>query len=74
MAGEVRITVDHGRCVGSTLCIQIAASTFSLNEHGQSTVVDPTGDTMEKIIGAAENCPMEAIRVDEVDTGAVLFP
>ncbi len=74
MAGEVRITVDHGRCVGSTLCIQIAPSTFTLNEHGQSIVTDPTGDTIEKIIGAAENCPMEAIRVEDVDSGAVLFP
>jgi ferredoxin len=70
---RLEITVDHHRCVGSTLCILLAPGTFILDEHGQSIVRDPAGDTVEKILDAAVQCPLAAIRVRDADTGEVLF-
>ena len=47
---------------------------FALTDEGQSCVIDAGGDPMERIVEAAENCPMEAIRVEDLRTGTVLFP
>jgi len=34
----------------------------------------PAGDSEEKILEAAENCPMSAIIVEDAETGEQLFP
>jgi ferredoxin len=74
MAAEVRVSVDHNKCVGSQMCIQTAPDVFALDENGQSTVVDANGDTRARVLEAAEQCPMEAITVVDVATGNILFP
>ena len=71
---EVRISVDHDRCVGSQLCIQFAPDVFALDENGQSIAFNPDGDTAAQILEAAEQCPMEAITVEDSATGHILFP
>jgi hypothetical protein len=47
---------------------------FRLNDDRQSEAVDPAGDPFEKVMEAAENCPMSAIIVEDADTGEQLFP
>jgi ferredoxin len=74
MARKVRITVDHNVCVGNTLCVTIAPKVFVLNEQRQSEAVSLEGDTVEKILEAAENCPVSAIIVEDAETGERLFP
>jgi ferredoxin len=56
------------------MCETIAPKVFRLNDNRQSEAVDPGGDTVEKIIEAAENCPVSAIFVEDADTGEQLFP
>ena len=68
------ITVDHDRCVGSTMCVQVADAVFSLDESGQSIVHDPTGADADTIVDAASQCPMEAITVVDEGSGETLFP
>ena len=51
-----------------------AANTFALNENRQSKVVNPDGDPEEKVLEAAENCPVSAITVADAETGETLFP
>jgi len=70
----LHITVDHDRCVGSRMCVQIAPRTFALDENGQSIVIDPGGDPRASILEAAENCPTMAISVVDPQSGCVLFP
>lgn len=70
----LRISVDHNRCVGSTMCVLVAGSVFALDESGQSTVADSNGASREDILDAAAQCPMEAISVDDSATGENLFP
>ena len=74
MARQLRITVDHDVCVGNDLCTNIATNVFALNEDIQSEVVNPEGDSEEKVLEAAENCPVSAIMVEDAETGETLFP
>lgn len=74
MARKLKVWVDHTACVGNAMCKSIAPKVFKLNENRQSEVVDPAGDTEEKILEAAENCPVSAIFVEDAETGEQLFP
>lgn len=74
MPRKLRVWVDPKVCVGNAMCEAIAPSTFRLNEQRQSEAVDPGGDTAEKILEAAENCPVSAIVVEDAETGERLFP
>lgn len=71
---KIRITINPFKCVGSTMCIQSAPLAFKLNERKQSMVTDPTAETLAKLREAAEQCPMSAIRIEDAETGAVIFP
>jgi len=74
MAHKVRVWVDHNVCVGNAMCETIAPKVFVLNANRQSEAVNPEGDTVEKILEAAENCPVSAIIVEDAETGERLFP
>jgi ferredoxin len=56
------------------MCVTIATKAFKLNENRQSEAVNPEGDTLEKLLEAAENCPVSAITVVDAETGERLFP
>jgi ferredoxin len=74
MARRLRITVDPEHCVGNGMCLVAAPRVFEHNADRQSTVMNPTGDPEDRILHAAANCPTNAIRVEDADTGEVLFP
>jgi ferredoxin len=71
---KLRVWVDAQACVGNAMCESIAPRTFRLNDNRQSEVFDPEGDSVEKILEAAENCPVSAIFVEDAETGERLFP
>jgi len=74
LARKLRVWVDHQTCVGNAMCEAIAIHTFRLNDNRQSEAVNPAGDSIEKIVEAAENCPVSAIFVEDAETGERLFP
>ncbi len=74
MSRRLDISVDHTRCVGNAMCVATVPGVFEHNENRQSTVIDPSGGTEEKILEAAFNCPTGAITVALADTGERLFP
>ena len=74
MARKLTITVDHDVCVGNDMCTNIATRVFALNDNLQSEVANPDGDPEEKVLEAAENCPVSAITVVDAETGDELFP
>ena len=74
MPRKLTISVDHNLCVGNAMCETIATNVFSLNDDRQSVAGDPTLDTEEDILEAAESCPVSAIKVVDADTGETLFP
>lgn len=71
---RLRVWIDRHKCVGSTMCIQYAPKVFGLNDQRQSHVINPEGDTAGKIREAAEQCPLNAIVLEDADTGERLFP
>ena len=70
----LRITVDHQLCVGNAQCVGLAPAVFRHNADRQSTVVDPSGAPRDVVLKAARYCPTSAIRVEDADTGDILFP
>jgi len=56
------------------MCETIATNVFVLNDDRQSEAKDPSADTEENILEAAENCPVSAIKVVDADTGETIFP
>ncbi len=74
MTRQLRVWVDHGACVGNAMCLDTAPRVFAHNADRQSEVIDPAGDTREKILEAASNCPTGAIHVEDAATGERLFP
>ena len=74
MARNLRVRVDHLLCVGNAMCETFAPNVFRLNDDRQSEAIDPEGDTVEKILEAAESCPVSAILVEDAETGEQLFP
>ncbi len=74
MPRKLRVTVDHNKCVGSTICVLTTPKVFGLDENGQSIVIDLEGDTEAQILGAAVGCPQGAITVEDAETGESLFP
>ena len=73
MTDQWRITVDKGTCIGSAVCVGTAPNRFALN-GATSEPIQAEVDPDEDVLGAAESCPMEAIRVVEVASGKVLAP
>ena len=72
--GMLKVSVDHNKCVGSQLCKMFSPKVFQMNEHGQSSVYNAEGADKTEILATAEQCPQCAIKVEEADTGMVLFP
>lgn len=56
------------------MCVATAPGVFAHNEHRQSTVLDAEGGPAARVLEAAANCPVSAIRVTDAGTGRTLFP
>jgi len=63
----IEITVDREVCIGASACVASAGKTFALDAEGKSYVVDPQGDSEEKILLAEAGCPTQAIKVVRKD-------
>ena len=74
MTHRLRVWVDHSCCVGNAMCVATAPGVFAHNDARQSEVVDSAGDTPEKILQAASNCPTSAIHIEDAETGERIFP
>jgi ferredoxin len=72
--GAMKITVDRTKCEGYAKCVQAAPKVFKLDAKLIAEVVDPRGDSDEKILLGAKICPTKAIILEEEGTGKKLFP
>lgn len=70
----MKVTVDRSKCDGNGKCVEVVPKVFKLDEKFISVVIDPKGDTDQKILLAARVCPTKAIIVEEEETGKRLFP
>ena len=56
-------TVDQQKCIGCGRCTEICPSVFRLNENGKSEVIEQ--GKADCALQASDECPVEAITVDE---------
>jgi len=70
----MKITVDRTKCEGHGKCVEVSSKVFKLDEKFISVVIDPKGDTDQKILFAAKVCPTKAIILEEEETGKKIFP
>lgn len=70
--GDIEIRIHRPLCIGAATCVVYAASTFDLDEDNIAIVKTGEWDRLEKIVAAAQSCPVVAIEVYE--KGKKLFP
>lgn len=71
-SGDVEIRIIRGKCISAATCVVYAPSTFDLDKTNIAIVKNGQWDKLEKIIAAAQSCPVVAIEVYQ--KGKKLFP
>ncbi len=66
--GTPRVEVDQQMCIGSGNCVEVAKGAFKLNDEDKAEVDDPTTVSIEDLRKAEEQCPVDAIFVEEQDS------
>lgn len=69
----MKARVDRDLCLGIGNCVAIAPTVFKLDKQNKATVLDPNSISEEKLIIAAESCPVNAIIVED-DQGEQKYP
>jgi ferredoxin len=70
----MKVTVDRAKCEGYAKCVEVAPKVFKLDDKFISVVIDPKGDTDQRILLAAKVCPTKAILLEEEGTDKKIFP
>ena len=75
---NLSVEVDKTLCIGCCSCEIIAPDVFQIdknkNLNPKSSVVNPRGAGVNRIMNAAETCPTKAIIVEDKDAGERLYP
>ncbi len=62
----MRVTVDEDTCIGCGLCVEECPEVFEMNDDQVRVKADEVPeDVMESCKEAAENCPVEAIQMED---------
>ena len=63
--GKPRVEVDQDLCVGSANCVEVAKGAFKLNDEDKAEADDPTAVSIDLLREAQNQCPVDAITVEE---------
>ncbi|MEG3626457.1 ferredoxin [Streptomyces poriticola] len=74
MGDRWRVETDRTVCIGSAQCVHHAPDGFRLDSGRQSRPVGPETDADERVLEAAESCPVEAITITLLGSGEPVFP
>ena len=62
----MRVTVDEETCMGCGLCAETCPEVFEMNDEKVRVKVDEVpGDLADTCREAADDCPVEAIQVED---------
>jgi ferredoxin len=68
-----RVTVNED-CIASGSCLGLAPRRFALGQDGLSHPIIELVEPDDLVLDAAASCPMEAIRVNNGETGEPIEP
>lgn len=71
---KYRIEIDAETCIGDQLCCEEAPNTFVMNDDDKAVVMNPEGNEPDCILCAAKSCPVDAITLYDLTTGAKVYP
>ena len=74
MGDRWHVEVDRSLCIGSAQCVHQAPEDFRLDTARQSHPVEADTDANERVLQAAENCPVEAIMITLLENREPVFP
>ncbi|MDQ1038965.1 ferredoxin [Streptomyces sp. V3I8] len=74
MGDRWHVEVDRSVCIGSAQCTHLAPDAFRLDAAMQSHPAESESDANEKVLEAAEGCPVEAITITLPGSGEAVFP
>lgn len=64
----MRIVVDLNKCLGYAQCVPLAPNVLKLiGEEGLMYDPNPDDSERQRVLRAAASCPVQAIRVDQLD-------
>jgi ferredoxin len=72
-ANRILVEVDRTLCFGFGDCVDTAPSVFALDEESKAIVIDPDAASVDMIVEASQNCPVDAIIVTD-ESGAQIYP
>lgn len=61
--GDIEIRIIRPTCISAATCVVYAENTFDLDSDNIAIVKEGEWDRLEKIIAAAQSCPVVAIEV-----------
>ena len=61
--GEIEIKIIRNLCISAATCVVYAPSTFDLDEESIAIIKKGEWDKVEKIVAAAQSCPVAAIEI-----------
>jgi len=70
--GDYEIRIFRKKCIGAATCVVYAPNTFDLDTENIAIVKSGEWDRLEKIIAAAQSCPVVAIEVFQ--KGKKIYP
>jgi len=69
----MKVKIDRDLCIGVSNCVAIAPTVFKLDDKNKSIVLDPSSVDDDTLLEVAENCPENAIIIED-DEGNQLYP
>ncbi|HEY8866627.1 MAG TPA: ferredoxin [Solirubrobacteraceae bacterium] len=70
---RIAIEVDRALCYGFGDCVDSQPAVFALDDEDVAIVLDPDAASVDDIIEAAQNCPVDAIIVID-EAGEQIYP
>ncbi len=69
----MKVRVDRDVCVGIGNCVAVAPTVFQLDAENKAVVLKPDSVSEDKLMNAAESCPVSAIIVED-ESGRQIYP
>ncbi|HET9326856.1 MAG TPA: ferredoxin [Candidatus Eisenbacteria bacterium] len=69
----MQVRILRSECCGHAQCVESLPSVFALDSKNKAVVLDPEAGSVGQLIECAEDCPCQAILVED-DEGNPVFP